>query len=102
MNRTRIRPHEGAGRSSGGFLSFTDPRVGAPGPLALSLLCGDGSWESFLLPAVAMALAGGVRLWVTASPTRTPGYVSNRDVYLSVTLAWTLAALLGGVPFLIR
>jgi trk system potassium uptake protein TrkH len=28
--------------------------------------------------------------------------VSNRDVYLSVTLAWTVAALLGGVPFLIE
>src|SRR3712207_638871 len=38
--------------------------------------------------------------------TRLPGrgeqFVSNRDVYLSVTLAWTLAALLGGVPFLIE
>jgi Trk-type K+ transport system membrane component len=29
-------------------------------------------------------------------------YVSNRDVYLSVTLAWVVAALLGGVPFLIE
>jgi trk system potassium uptake protein TrkH len=28
--------------------------------------------------------------------------VSNRDVYLSVTLAWTLAALLGGTPFLVE
>ena len=28
--------------------------------------------------------------------------MSNRDVYLSVTLAWTLAALLGGVPFLVE
>jgi hypothetical protein len=27
--------------------------------------------------------------------------VSNRDVYLSVTMAWTLAALLGGTPFLV-
>jgi trk system potassium uptake protein TrkH len=71
-------------------------------PLALSLHYGDGSWESFLLPAAAMALAGSVGLWVTASPTRTPRYVSNRDVYLSVTLAWTMAALLGGVPFLIE
>jgi trk system potassium uptake protein len=71
-------------------------------PLALSLLYGDSSWESFLLPGAAMALAGSVGLWVTASPTRTPRYVSNRDVYLSVTLAWTLAALLGGVPFLIE
>lgn len=33
---------------------------------------------------------------------RDVGYVSNQDVYLSVTLAWILAALLGGVPFLIE
>src|SRR3712207_7861851 len=33
---------------------------------------------------------------------RSPEYVSNRDVYMSVTLAWTLAALLGGVPFIIE
>ena len=31
--------------------------------------------------------------------SRAVGYVSNRDVYLSVTLAWVLAALLGGVSF---
>lgn len=71
-------------------------------PLTLSLFYGDGSWESFLLPAVAMVAvgAGGVR--ATGVPGRKMGYVSNRDVYLSVTLAWTLAALLGGVPFLIE
>ncbi len=40
--------------------------------------------------------------WLTASPTLTPRYVSNRDIYLSVTLAWVVAALLGGVPFLIE
>jgi trk system potassium uptake protein len=71
-------------------------------PLALSLLYRDGSWASFLLPGAAMALIGGVGLRVTSSLFRTPRYVSNRDVYLSVTLAWVVAALLGGVPFLIE
>src|ERR671917_276527 len=71
-------------------------------PLALSLLYRDGSWASFLLPAAAMTLVGGVGLRVTTSLFRTPRYVSNRDVFLSVTLAWVIAALLGGVPFLIE
>jgi trk system potassium uptake protein len=69
-------------------------------PFALSLLYRDGSWPSFLLPAVVMVGAGGIVL--TRSAGRGAEYVSNRDVYLSVTLAWTLAALLGGVPFLIE
>ena len=30
------------------------------------------------------------------------GHVSNMDVYLSVTLAWMLATVLGGVPFLVE
>ena len=34
---------------------------------------------------------GGIR--ATRSPGRAAGDVSNRDVYLSVTLTWTLAAL---------
>jgi trk system potassium uptake protein TrkH len=72
-------------------------------PLARSLLYADGSWESFLLPAAAMVLLGTVGLWVTGSSGgRRMGYVPNRAVYLSVTLAWILAALLGGVPFLIE
>jgi trk system potassium uptake protein TrkH len=71
-------------------------------PLALSLLYRDGSWESFLLPAAAMVLVGTVGLWVTGSSAGRMGYVSNRAVYLSVTLAWIVAALLGGVPFLIE
>jgi trk system potassium uptake protein TrkH len=49
-----------------------------------------------------MALMGGVGLRMSTSLFRTPRYVSNRDVYLSVTLAWVVAALLGGVPFLIE
>jgi trk system potassium uptake protein TrkH len=69
-------------------------------PFALSLLYRDGSWPSFLLPAVVMVGAGGIVLIRSAG--RAAEYVSNRDVYLSVTLAWTLAALLGGVPFLIE
>ena len=71
-------------------------------PLVLSLLYRDGSWRSFLFPAVAMIAAGGVMIRGTRSPGRAAEYLSNRDVYLSVTLAWTLAALLGGIPFLIE
>jgi trk system potassium uptake protein TrkH len=71
-------------------------------PLALSLLYRDGSWASFLWPGATMTLVGGVGLRVTTSLFRRPRYVSNRDVYLSVTLAWVVAALLGGVPFLIE
>jgi trk system potassium uptake protein TrkH len=71
-------------------------------PLALSLLYRDGSWPSFLVPATAMMFVGAAGLRITRSPRRAVEYVSNRDVYLSVTLAWTLAALLGGTPFLIE
>jgi trk system potassium uptake protein TrkH len=71
-------------------------------PLALSLLYQDGSWRSFLLPAAAMVLVGTGGLRATRPSVRRTEYVSNRDVYLSVTLAWILAALLGGVPFLIE
>jgi trk system potassium uptake protein TrkH len=71
-------------------------------PLVLSLLYGDGSWPSFLLPAIAMIVVGAAGIRATRSPGRAAEYVSNRDVYLSVTVAWTLAALLGGTPFLIE
>ncbi len=50
-----------------------------------------------------MIALGGTGILVTCPPSsRAIGYVSNRDVYLSVTLAWVLAALLGGVPFLLE
>jgi trk system potassium uptake protein len=73
-------------------------------PLFLSLLYHDGSWESFLLPAAGMVAMGGLGMWATRIPSsrQAVGYLSNQDVYLSVTLAWTLAALLGGVPFLVE
>ena len=71
-------------------------------PLALSLLYSDGSWRSFLLPAAAMIAAGAGGVLITRSHGRAAEYVSNRDVYMSVTLAWTLAALFGGIPFLIE
>jgi trk system potassium uptake protein TrkH len=75
-------------------------------PLVLSLLYRDGSWASFLLPAAGMIAAGGVGVWATRLRRSFAGreveYLSNQDVYLSVTLAWTLAALLGGIPFLIE
>jgi trk system potassium uptake protein TrkH len=75
-------------------------------PLVLSLLYQDGSWESFLLPAVGMIVVGGMGMWAThlrqSFSNRSVEYLSNQDVYLSVTLAWILAALLGGVPFIIE
>ena len=71
-------------------------------PLVLSVLYGDGSWRSFLLPAVIMVAMGVGGVLATRSPGRATEYLSNRDVYVSVTLAWTLAALLGGIPFLIE
>src|ERR687893_1685933 len=71
-------------------------------PLLLSLLYSDGSWRSFLLPAVVMAAAGAAGMRATRARGRAAEYVSNRDVYMSVTLAWTLAALLGGLPFIIE
>ena len=71
-------------------------------PLALSLFYRDGSWTSFLLPSVALMAVGAACILQTGPVGRSMGYVSNRDVYLSVTLAWTLAAVLGGVPFLVE
>ena len=71
-------------------------------PLALSLLYGDGSWMSFLLPAAVMFAGGTISFLATRPRGRAPEYLSNRDVYLSVTLAWTLAAVLGGTPFLVE
>jgi trk system potassium uptake protein TrkH len=71
-------------------------------PLVLSVLYADGSWVSFFIPAAVMILAGSAGLRTATAPARTPRYISNRDVYLSVTLAWVVAALLGGVPFLVE
>jgi len=70
-------------------------------PLALSLFYRDGSWASFLLPGALMIAAGIAGIRLARPQGRATEYVSNRDVYLSVTLAWTLAALLGGTPFLV-
>jgi trk system potassium uptake protein len=69
-------------------------------PLTLSLLYQDGSWESFLIPAAVMISLGAVGLW--ASRLRSVGYVLAHDVYLSVTLAWVLAAFLGGIPYVLE
>jgi trk system potassium uptake protein TrkH len=69
-------------------------------PLALSLLYRDGSWESFLIPAAVMIPLGAAGLWV--SRLRGVGYVLERDVYFSVTLAWMLAAFLGGIPYILE
>ena len=72
-------------------------------PLTLSWLYDDGSWPSFLFPGAAMILVGAAGMMATQTPSsRSIGYVSNRDVYLSVTLVWILAAVLGGTPFLVE
>jgi trk system potassium uptake protein len=68
-------------------------------PLTLSLLYRDGSWESFLIPAALMIPLGAAGLWT--SRLHRVGYVLERDVYLSVTLAWVLAAFLGGIPYVL-
>src|SRR3712207_9259078 len=52
------------------------------------------------MPAAAMIPLGAAGLW--ASRLRGAGYVLERDVYLSVTLTWMLAAVLGGVPYLLE
>ena len=69
-------------------------------PLTLSLLYQDGSWESFLIPAAVMIPLGAVGLWV--SRLRGVGYILDRDVFFSVTLAWVLAAFLGGLPYVLE
>ncbi len=69
-------------------------------PLILSLLYRDGSWYSFSIPAALMIPLGAAGLW--ASRLRNAGYVLERDVFFSVTLAWVLAAFLGGVPYLLE
>ncbi len=69
-------------------------------PLALSLLYRDGSWASFLVPSALMIPLGAAGL--RASRLRDVGFVLERDVYFAVTLAWVLAATLGGVPYVIE
>ncbi len=72
-------------------------------PLALSLLYRDGSWPSLLIPAVAMIAAGGLGFWNLRPATRHGEvYVVPKKILLSVTLAWVLASLLGGTPYLIE
>src|SRR5215204_261051 len=69
-------------------------------PLVLSLLYQDGAWKSFLIPAAVMIPLGAAGL--RATRLRSVGYVLDRDVYLSVALAWVLAALLGGMPYILE
>lgn len=72
-------------------------------PLAISLLYRDVSWASFAIPAAVMVPLGWTGLRATRPPSRrSEVYIANRDVLFSVTLAWVLAALLGGVPYLIE
>jgi trk system potassium uptake protein len=68
--------------------------------LTLSLLYGNGSWETFLIPAAAMIPLGAAGLW--ASRLGGVGHVLERDVYFAVTLAWVLAAFLGGIPYVLE
>src|SRR5918998_5393805 len=68
--------------------------------LILSLLYRDGSLYSFLVPAAVMIPLGAAGLWGWLP--RGGAFILDRDVYLSVTLAWVLAALLGGIPYIIE
>lgn len=69
-------------------------------PLALSLLYLDGSWASFRVPAAFMVPLQATGL--QASRLREVGLALERDVYFAVTMAWGLAALLGGTPYLVE
>ena len=69
-------------------------------PLALSLLYRDGSWASFLVPAALMVPLGAFGF--RASRLREVSFVLERDVYFAVMLAWVLAAVLGGAPYLLE
>jgi trk system potassium uptake protein TrkH len=72
-------------------------------PFLISLLYRDGSWVSLLLPAAAMVTVGGAVMRICRPMhSRAVELVSSRDVLFSVTLAWVLAAVLGGVPYLIE
>ena len=72
-------------------------------PLVLSLAYDDGSWPSFLLPSAAMMVVGALVFRVTQPASRRAlEFVSSRDVLFSVTLAWVLSAVLGGIPFLLE
>ncbi len=72
-------------------------------PLAISFVYRDGSWASFALPAATMILVGGLGFWTSKPGSRRAlVYVSNRDVLVSVAAAWMLAALLGGIPYLVE
>lgn len=72
-------------------------------PLTISLIYQDGSWISFALPAAGTILLGWAGLRATRPASRRSQiYIANRDVLFSVTLVWILAALLGGVPYLIE
>jgi hypothetical protein len=50
-------------------------------PLALSLLYRDGSWMSFLLPALAMFAIGAVGIRVARPRGRAPEYVSRAGMF---------------------
>ncbi len=72
-------------------------------PLVLSVAYADGSWPSFFLPSAAMMAVGALVFRVTRPASRRAlEFVSNRDVLFSVTLAWVLSAVLGGIPFLLE
>lgn len=71
-------------------------------PLGISFLYGDGSWPAFLIPAAGMISLGALGLRATRPDSpRQLEYTAPRDVLFSVTLAWVLAALIGGTPYLI-
>lgn len=72
-------------------------------PLLISFVYRDGSWVSFAIPSAAMLTIGGLGFRISrAASSRALVFVSNRDVLVSVTLAWILAELFGGTPYLVE
>lgn len=71
-------------------------------PLSFSWLYGDGSWANFFFPSAAMILAGAgdngdTNVLGTGLEVRVEqGHLPLR------TLAWVLAAVLGGTTFLME
>ena len=72
-------------------------------PLGISFLYADGSWPDFVIPAAGMMLVGAAGFWATHPEARRHlEYAAPREVLFSVTLAWVLAAPVGGALYLIE
>ena len=64
-------------------------------PLLLSWAIGDGAWQAYP-QAAALALAGGLALWLAAR--RHQRELQPRDAVLLVSLAWTVLPFFAALP----